>query len=348
MQEIKVLITGGGAPGIQGTLYSLRNNWDERKVKAICVDMNSDVVGKYLCDKFYTVPPGNDENFITEIFNVCEKEHVDVILPQVTNELEQLSRNIDKFKNEGTMVAISDANAIKLANNKLRLLEVAKSVGIPYPKYRVVTNFSSLEKAAEEFGFPFVVKPPEGSGMRGFRIIYDNIDRKPHFFGDKPDSSKITMEDLYRILGDEFPPLIAMEYLNGDEYTVDVLSSDQEVHVIIPRRRDKIRSGITFVGTVEKKEDIINYTEKLTREIGLKYAYGFQFKYSNGVAKLLESNPRIQGTMVLSTIAGANVIYGAVKIALGEELPQFRVKWNTRFFRYWGGVGIREGKVVLV
>ena len=349
MEDINVLITGGGAPGIRGTLYSLKHNWEERKVKAICVDMNRDVVGKYLCDKFYIVPPGKDKNFITEILNICDREQVDVILPQVTSELENLSYHKDKFEKVGTTVAISENNAIKLANNKLKLLETAKHIGIPYPKYRIVDNFESLKDAAEEFGYPFVVKPPEGSGMRGFRIIYDNINRRQHFFEEKPDSSKITLSDFYEILGDEFPPLIAMEYLSGSEYTVDVLSDEQKIYGVVPRKRDKIRSGITFAGTVEKREDIINYTKKLTKKIGLKYAHGFQFKYDRkGIPKLLESNPRIQGTMVLSTIAGANVIYGAVKLALKENLPYFKVRWGARFLRYWGGVGVRDGEVIVV
>ena len=53
---------------------------------------------------------------------------------------------------------------------------------------------------------------------------------------------------------------------------------------------------------------LIEYVEKLTRG-KLKYAHGFQFKENkNGVPQIIESNPRIQGTTVLSTLAGANII----------------------------------------
>jgi len=42
----------------------------------------------------------------------------------------------------------------------------------------------------------------------------------------------------------------------------------------------------------------------------------------------------------MSTLAGANLIYGAVKYALGEEIPKLEINWGTKFLRYWGGIGI--------
>ena len=154
------------------------------------------------------------------------------------------------------------------------------------------------------------------------------------------------MEFIRNILSDKFPSMIVMEYFPGAEYTVDVLNSN--MLTIIPRRRDLIKSGITFIGTVEKNEEIIEYSKKLSEGIGLDYAYGFQFKLdAMGVPKLLECNPRIQGTMVLSTFAGANVIYGAVKYALGEEVPTFDIKWGTKILRYWGGIGLSPENTIL-
>jgi carbamoyl-phosphate synthase large subunit len=168
------------------------------------------------------------------------------------------------------------------------------------------------------------------------------------FFDEKPDGSSITIGELHGIIGDSFPELLAMEYLPGPEYSVDILSSDERVLSVIPRKRDQIKSGITFKGTVEKREDIIASAERLTRRIGLRFAHGLQYKEDrDGCPKLIESNPRVQGTMVLSTIAGANIIYGAVKLALGEPVPEFKVKWDAVLMRYWGGVGLGETMVEL-
>ena len=51
MNKINILVTGGGSPGIMGTIYSLKNNYDQRDVQIICTDAKSDCVGKYIADK---------------------------------------------------------------------------------------------------------------------------------------------------------------------------------------------------------------------------------------------------------------------------------------------------------
>jgi carbamoyl-phosphate synthase large subunit len=66
----------------------------------------------------------------------------------------------------------------------------------------------------------------------------------------------------------------------------------------------------------------------------------------NGIPKILESNPRIQGTMVLATFSGANIIYGAIKALLGEEVPEFNINWKTKILRYWGGISIYDNKIL--
>ena len=148
------------------------------------------------------------------------------------------------------------------------------------------------------------------------------------------------MNDLRKILGDDFPDLIVTEYLPGKEYTIDVFRSNKSI-TVIPRIRHEVRSGITFSGEVIKNDDLIKYCKIISEELNMENCYGFQFKLDeNNVPKILESNPRIQGTMVMATIANANIIYASVKKALGEEVVNFKVNWGTKFLRYWGGVGI--------
>ena len=45
-RPIAVIVTGAGAPGIQGTLYSLKQNYDNRSFHVIGTDINDFVVGK--------------------------------------------------------------------------------------------------------------------------------------------------------------------------------------------------------------------------------------------------------------------------------------------------------------
>lgn len=54
---------------------------------------------------------------------------------------------------------------------------------------------------------------------------------------------------------------------------------------------------------------------------------------------LLECNPRVQGTMIASVLAGANVIWMAVNDALGRPVMAVPgIRLGSRFQRYWGGV----------
>lgn len=348
MDALTVLVTGAGAPGIKGTLYSLRENFDNRCIKTIGTDIKQEVIGTYLCDAFYRISRPSETAYLDQLLSICEKEDVDVILPQNTLELAVLAENKHLFLNIGTSIAVSDASAIAIANDKYKLMMLAEQIGVPTPKYTIVDNVESLTESAKDLGWPdkpVVVKPPLSNGMRGVRIIDESLDLKKMFYSEKPTSLFTKMNILYEILGPHFPPLLVMEYLPNAEYTVDVLKARE--YTIIPRKRDLIQSGITFNGTVEHHEELITYVKRLSDAAGLDYAFGFQFKMDeHNTPKLLESNPRVQGTMVLSTFAGANIIYAAVKRALDEDIPDFQIKWGTRILRYWGGMGIQNGDSV--
>jgi len=348
MRKLKILVTGAGAPGIQGTIYSLRNNYDKRKVKIIGTDINSDVVGKYLCDQFYLIPKALDtENYLYVLLGICINEKVNIVIPQNTAELNTLASNKDKFLEVGTSIIVSNENSINIANNKFNLMTICHENNIPVGKFYLVNKFNNLIQYSKELGWPekkVVVKPPISNGLRGVRIIDEKINLKRMFYEEKPTSLFIKMEDLEKILGATFPELIVTEYLKGIEYTVDVLKTNKNI-IIIPRKRDLIRYGITFSGTTEFNKSIISYSKLISEIINLEYCFGFQFKLDEaGIPKILESNPRVQGTMVLSTLAGANIIYTAIKYILGEDIPSLHIKWNTKLLRYWGGISIYNGQ----
>lgn len=346
MDALTLLVTGAGAPGIKGTLFSLRENFDNRDVRIIGTDIKSEVVGKYLCEAFHSIPKPTEDPYLEELLSICKKEHVDVLVPQNTAELSILAENRALFNEIGTVITVSDQNAIDVANNKRSIMNLAQSIGVPVPEFHTVDTMDALIDYATRLGWPelpVVVKPPLSNGMRGLRVINESSDSKERFYSEKPASFTLSMKELEHTLGSDFPELLVMEYLPGDEYSIDVLRTD--TCTVIPRKRDVIFSGITFIGTLENNEQLIDYARTLSETIGLHYAFGFQFKLDrDGMPKLLESNPRIQGTMSLSTYAGANIIYASVKYALGEEIPEFQINWGTKLYRYWGGVGVYDQK----
>lgn len=345
---IPIIVTGGGAPGITGTIYSLRNNCENTRFKIITTDIHDDVIGKYLADEFHQIPQPEDNHYITALHEIVVKEQVKVILPQTTREIMTLSKYSQIFSSSNCAVVISSYNTITVANDKYKLLEKAQHAGIPCPAYKITDSELSLLSAVESLGYPkkkVVVKPRLSNGMRGLRILSENPCDVERFLNNKPDGVAINLETLLEILHHgEWPELLVTEYLQGLEYTVDVFRGANGC-IVIPRIREKIRDGITFETRIDIRDDLIDLSSRLSEILDLYYCFGFQFKCSSDdVPKLLECNPRVQGTMVVSTLAGYNMIYYSIMEALGNPPKVSHVKLNQslKFKRYWGGIAVDD------
>lgn len=352
VSDLTVAVTGCGAPGFPGTLHSLRANYDDHDVRVVGVDMRAEQAGRHLADAFVQVPPADAEGFVPALLDVCRSEGVDVVLPQVTRELPTLAERAGEFERGGTAVAVAGPDAVRRANDKAAVVDACAAVDVPHPETYVADTGDDLVDACRRLGHPdvpVVVKPPSSNGGRGVRILDADRDRKRAFYAEKPTGRHATLPELSAVLGESFPRLLVMEHLPGVEFTVDAFRPEGGETVVVPRRRDEVRAGISFRATVVDDAGLVDATRRLADELDLAYAFGFQFKRDReGTPKILECNPRVQGTMVTSTVAGANVVYSAVKHALGEPVPagELDPAWDCSFYRYWGGVGIRGGDVV--
>lgn len=169
-RTITVLVTGGGAPGIAGTLYALRNNPDKVQVRIVACDMRDNVIGKHLADEFYVVPPAGSPDFVEALLELAVRAHVDLILPQVTKELFPLAKNLSFFETHGVKVTIAQSASIERANDKWEVLQAAKACGVPYPESRLSRSEDELVQVVKEFGYPekkVVVKPRLSNGLSG-------------------------------------------------------------------------------------------------------------------------------------------------------------------------------------
>jgi len=221
------------------------------------------------------------------------------------------------------------------------LMSFCAKEGIPVPEFYLVKSVEEFEKRVSDLGYPerkVCFKPPVSNGMRGFRIIDDSPRRMEKLIYEKPDNVYIGYEEFLQIADDAdfFPELLVMEYLPGEEYSVDLLADNGRYIASIPRLREKIKMGISFVGITVEDEEIMEYSKMVTETLGLNGNIGLQFRRDeNGVPKLIESNPRVQGTIVLCTASGYNMVYNSVKLALGESPMPFEPKWGTKMVRYW-------------
>ena len=343
MKPITVLITGAGAPGAPGIIKSLRLV-KERKIKIIGVDMDKNAVGFTVVDKYYLVPPAEDKNFIKKIKIITKEEKVNVIIPLVTLELFKFAKYKNDFEKKGIKVSVSELESVKIANNKYLLMKHCIENNIPTPTFKLVKNYKEFEKAIFSLNYPkknVCFKPPVSMGLRGFRVLTKKLDRLELLMKQKPTNVLTTLEEVRPVLKNArpFPELIVMEYLPGEEYSVDVLVNEGEPLIVVPRLREKLKMGISFVGTAINDKEIINYSKRIVETLKLNGNIGFQFKRDkNGIPKIIECNPRVQGTIVLCTAAGANLVYLAVKLALGEKIIEPKIKWGTKMIRYWDEV----------
>ena len=342
MREVTVLITACGNVYMPGTTASIRNN-GERKIRLIGADMNHDDTILQMVDQYYQVPRGDDPNYAKVLLDICIKEHVDVVIPIMSAELVALAENEEMFRNAGVTLSISNLESLKIANNKLALFEYMKANDIPVPKFWMVNSVEDVDAAIEHIGVPVVFKTTEGSGSRGMRIIDPSKSRFDILFHEKPTSAYVTLQDFKETLQEgDMPPMLAMEYLPGHEYTVDMLCDNGKVLYNMCRRGLNVQTSIILDGVVENKPEITNLCAMVAEKLKLTGNIGFDVKErADGTPVIMECNPRATAGVSEFTASGVNLLYLNVKRCLGEPLPEVTPKYGVIMKRryqemYWG------------
>ena len=327
MKSISILMTGTGGPGASGYIYSLKNN-GEREIRIVGTDVIPEIDPTTLSclDAFYVIPRANTEPYRLKLLELCQVEHIDVILPLNTIELAFLSSHREEFLKIGTRICVLSGEQLEVVNNKAVLLNKLRTLGIETPDFFVVRTIEDFKRAASELGYPnkaIVVKRPDGNGSRGMRFIDPSISRVDLFLNKKPHSTYVGYEDMLGLLPAVFEKtaLIVMEMLQGQEYSVDVLVDHGKVESAVCRRVDLIDDSNDADATIEQKDDVLRYCEQICEVLQIDGLIGFGIKRNdNAQPRILEINPRLQATTILSVVGGVNFPYFAVKKALGEQL----------------------------
>ncbi|NHM31115.1 ATP-grasp domain-containing protein [Neobacillus terrae] len=349
---ITVLITGIGSPGAPGVIKSLRAV-KEVNFRIIGVDIKENIAAKAMVDRFFTVPKASDPEFINQIHTLCFNEKIEVILPMVSQELLALSNHAEKFKKSGVAVSVSNFNSLDKTINKGKLFNSLSMKGISTPKFSIVHTSEELSREIFALGYPekpVCIKPVISDGSRGFRILDKNKNRIDLLYYEKPSSVYISFNELMETLKgtSSIPDTMVMEYLPFEEYSVDILANHGEVIVAVPRLRDEINNGISVKSTIVKEEDVIQYSSQIVKELGLHGNIGVQVRRdSNHIPKIIEINPRIQGTIVHCTAAGINLPFLAIKLAKNHPITQeeLKINWGLQMYRFWEEVYFDKGGI---
>jgi carbamoyl-phosphate synthase large subunit len=339
-----ILITSPNNHVLVNTVYSLREAF---YCKLIGLDKVKNNLSKHLLDHSILFNYSSEEEFVNKVKEICQEYSIDAIIP---HHLKERLILIKKSSDINVPILSSSYTSIQFAENKINFAQACNDLGIPVPEQYVVNNFKDLKRYAKVLGYPekkFIVKPVISKGGRGFRIVNDYLDLKSVFYSDKENNNQITMKGLIEILGDSFPDLIVSEYLPGKEYTMDCLR-EKDFFVAIPRLRIETKMGLTSYGKLEENKQLIEWSEKIAEKVGLTSIFGFQFKEDeNGILKILECNPRIQGTMIMATLAGANLLELGLKSLWNKKIKEPEIDWDMEFLRVWGGISVGEKKLFL-
>lgn len=331
-------MTGAGAPGAAGIIRCLK--MDER-ISLIVGDANVEAVGRFLNEEFVELPLASDNGFVDRILQIAKDHNVDIVFPLVTRELFKLAGEKENFRKHGIRIIVSDYESLKIANDKSALVHHLNQHNILVPDFRIVKNLEEMENALKALGYPernVVIKPSVSNGSRGVRVLSELNDEYDILLNTKPSSLFSTFDRVKSALeGKIFPEYLVSEYLPGDEFTIDTLVFEGTPYCIVPRRRQKMVEGISTKGRFEKNEEIISYSRDILNSMKLSGPIGIQVKQaSDGRYKILEINPRIQGTSVSALGAGINLPLNAVLQEYYQTVPNLQEpNWGVAFTRYY-------------
>lgn len=352
MKNIAILSTACGAMFMPGFLQCLKAN-GERNIRIIGADISGDCEAMgFLVDKYYKVPPYSNPEYVDCLIDICQRENVDIFFPHISMELPYVSARIADFQSRNIMVAITDAGTLKLANNKFRLYEFLKSKGLCVPEYFLIKSADELRYRANDLGYPrqpVVVKMTENSGSRGVRIIKAGLSKSKLFMNSKPSSMYISLDEMCAIIDDcnPVPELMAMRYIPGEEYTVDLLADKGRTVYIAGRRNTASSLSIAQASVVEMKDDAYLMCSRIVSELGLDGNIGFDFMLDeNDRPWLTDLNPRITATIIIYAAAGLNLPYLRVKQMLGEPLPTIDIAYGTKLIRKYRDILYFDNKLI--
>ena len=278
------------------------------------VDMRPESAGRFLCDGFALVPAGADPGYLDRLLEVVERERIDVVFPQSSAEVGPISAGLERF---GVPVLVAPAEAVRRASDKAETSRLADELGIPQPRTIEARDAAAFTAAAAELGYPdadVCMKPLEGKGTRGFRVLSAGIDRRHQLLNARPgELLPLSLEEAVEILdgGEGFPAMLVMELVEGDELAVDALCASGRTLVASAKTREAFRAGLAMEFRIIDRPDLLGYSRALVEAIGLDHLVNVQFLGD----RLLEINPRISTLIYQPDL---NLPWLAVRRALGE------------------------------
>ena len=315
----KVLVLGSGpiriGQGIEFDFCSVHSTWAFEK------------------EGYETVIINNNPETVSTDFDIADKLYFEPLTP------EDVESIVDIEKPDGAVVQFGGQTAIKLtealmkmgvpilgtaaedvdaAEDRERFDEILEQCGIPRPKGQTVFTAEEAKKAANELGYPVLVRPSYVLGGQGMQIAIcdEDIDE---FIG------------IINMIAQEHPILVD-KYIMGKEIEVDAICDGTDI--LIPGIMEHIeRTGIHSGDSISvypaqsitegNKKTLVEYTEKLARALHVKGMINIQFIVDGEDVYIIEVNPRSSRTVpYISKVTGIPIVPLATQIICGHTIRE--------------------------
>ena len=315
----KVLVLGSGpiriGQGIEFDFCSVHSTWafSEAGYETIIINNNPETVSTDfdIADKLYFEPLTPED-----VENVVELERPDGAVVQFGGQTAiKLTEALMKM---GVPILGTSAEDVDAAEDRELFDKILEECCIPRPAGHTVFTCEEAIQAANDLGYPVLVRPSYVLGGQGMQIAINDQDIT-EFIG-----------VINRIAQEH--PILVDKYLVGKEIEVDAVCDGEEV--LIPGIMEHIeRAGIHSGDSIsvypaqslsEKTKRVIEeYTRRLAKALHVRGLINIQFIVSNDEVYVIEVNPRSSRTVpYISKVTGIPIVKLATQVIIGTTIRE--------------------------
>ena len=315
----KVLVLGSGpiriGQGIEFDFCSVHCTWAFKKegYETIIINNNPETVSTDfdIADKLYFEPLTPED-----VENIVNIEHPDGAVVQFGGQTAiKLTEALLKM---GVPILGTSAENVDAAEDRELFDEILEQCEIPRPKGHTVFTAEEAKKAANELGYPVLVRPSYVLGGQGMQIAISDED-VDEFIG------------IINRIAQEHPILVD-KYQQGKEIEVDAVCDGTDI--LIPGIMEHIeRAGVHSGDSISvypaqsisqhAKDTIVEYTKRLARSLHVIGMINIQFIVCGEDVYVIEVNPRSSRTVpYISKVTGIPIVPLATKVILGHTIRE--------------------------
>ena len=313
----KVLILGSGpiriGQGIEFDFCSVHCTWafEKEGYETIIINNNPETESTNfdIADKLYFEPLTPED-----VENVVNVEKPDGAVVQFGGQTAiKLTEALIKM---GVKILGTSAENVDAAEDRELFDGILEECHIPRPKGHTVYTAEEAKKAANELGYPVLVRPSYVLGGQGMQIAINDEDVEEYI-------------GIINRIAQEHPILVD-KYLQGKEIEVDAVCDGEDI--LIPGIMEHIeRAGIHSGDSISvypartisetAKKTIEEYTRRLAKSLHVLGMINIQFIVCGEEVYVIEVNPRSSRTVpYISKVTGIPIVPLAAKVILGHKI----------------------------